>query len=465
MSFLSAKKSDISPLDDEIELTNDISTQLPLLMSHKNHSSNSLPNTVHHQHYQNDLHSSPSQLKKVSVAIFYGISSILVIFTNKAVMTYYKFHFFDFLALVQFLCTTTILLMLIITKKVDTIPMINWSICKEILPVSLMFLGNVLCGLGSTKSLNIPMFTALRRFSIMMTMLGEWYLLGTKPSYSVVGSILLMVLGALIAAFYDLTYDFYGYCFVFLNNIFTAFNGVYMKKATVSGKVSKMGVLFYNSLFSAIILSTYFMLEHYYYNQDMLQMIFVGGGENQLTGGSTLAGGTAARRLLSNVLHFADGGRNFLSSPHQVLHSPPPVLTSSSSSPSPMSSIISAAAFGAVSSSGASSASTAALSTFSKVYNFEHWNNSSFLATFVLAASMGAVLNYSIFLCTTINSPLTTAVVGALKNIVTTYIGMIAFNDYTFTLVNFFGINLSVCGSLYYTYMILFKGATGFGNT
>ena len=72
----------------------------------------------------------------------------------------------------------------------------------EVAPISLMFLGNVVFGLGSTKSLNLPMFTALRRFSIFMTMCGEYFVLKKTPSISVVVSVLLMVGGALIAGVY-----------------------------------------------------------------------------------------------------------------------------------------------------------------------------------------------------------------------------------------------------------------------
>eukprot|EP01040_Poterioochromonas_malhamensis_P004877 gene4877-5231_t len=410
MSLSMTKKADITIPSDLEESRSD--------STNENHST-----TIHH-HTSSTTH---SQFMKISTAIFYGISSILVIFTNKAVMTSYQFHFFDFLALIQFIVTTTILLLLILFKKIDTIPVLNLQICREILPVSLMFLGNVLCGLGSTKSLNIPMFTALRRFSIMMTMIGEWYLLGTKPSYSVIGSIVLMMVGALIAALYDLTYDSYGYLLVFLNNIFTALNGVYMKKAAISGKVSKMGVLFYNSLFSAMILSFYFLIEHYYYYPNTFNYFLSGESMTSLSSSSSSSSS-------SSVIAFTESADSRLVMATQA-------ATTSSVITSPP------------------------LSTLEKVYEYDHWGNPYFLSTFILAASMGSVLNYSIFLCTTTNSALTTAVVGALKNIITTYIGMIAFSDYTFTWVNFIGINLSVCGSLYYTYMILFKGATGFGNT
>lgn len=59
-----------------------------------------------------------------------------------------------------------------------------------------------------------------------------------------------------------------------------------------------------------------------------------------------------------------------------------------------------------------------------KVKQFEHWGQPDFLLAFFLASAMGSILNYSIFLCTLYNSALTTTVVGCLKNVLTTYIGV-----------------------------------------
>ncbi len=308
-----------------------------------------------------------------------------------------------------------------------------------------MFLGNVICGLGSTKSLNLPMFTALRRFSILFTMIGEWCFLNSKPSAGVVFSIFMMVGGALLAAVYDLSYDTSGYTLVFCNNVFTTLNGVWMKKASLSGKCSKMGVLFYNSLFSAVFMCAYFLVEHLCisYHVD-----------------PTLSGEVVSNLFASSAAAIAET----TPSRHLAVAVASSALLNAATSSAGALAAGSLPAQQVVSAAGAVAVEVLRESTLTSVFKFELLADWRFLVMFVLAASMGSILNYSIFVCTTVNSALTTAVVGALKNVATTYIGMMVFADYSFSWVNFFGINISIAGSLYYTYITIFKGATGFGG-
>ena len=206
---------------------------------------------------------------KVFAACFYGICSIAVIFTNKAILTNYQFPYFNFLATVQFCVTIFVISVLVMLGRIQ-VPYLTIDICKQIIPISLMFLANIICGLGSTKSLNLPMFTALRRFSILFTMIAEWCYLNCRPSTPILWSVVFMVggasliifrysvrnthvltlflshttsfmsftrpkftfsliflsqiiphPGACIAALYDLSFDVMGYTFIFLNNLFT----------------------------------------------------------------------------------------------------------------------------------------------------------------------------------------------------------------------------------------------------
>jgi solute carrier family 35 protein len=478
------------------------------------------------------------QREKLFSAIFYGISSILVIFTNKWLMTTFNFPYFKFVAAVQFITTSIILLILAVCKKVD-IPWLTPQIFREIMPVSLMFLGNVLCGLGSTKSLNIPMFTALRRFSILMTMLGEWWFLNQVPATSVVVSVGLMVGGAGVAALYDLAYDATGYTMVFFNNVFTAMNGVWMRKAAMSGKCSKMGVLFYNSLFSGIMMLLYFVAEHRYY-ADMQAFPIQTSGIMSLGSlitnplSSSAAENSAQppnRHLLSGPSMAHPQGDSYMSDLYHSVESrltrqlragehdfdavvsiPPPneqeggtavlrqrdiphsvteaEMAATKARLSALNNQInqeihrytllkqeSAVSDKKLRGSGPALKAEAALdggaeaaavskdaegddgvyvSTITQVTTFNGWGDWKFVAMLLVTCCMGSVLNYAIFLCTTKNSALTTAVVGTLKNVVTSYIGMVVFTDYAFTWVNFIGINISIVGSIYYT-MITMK--------
>ena len=78
------------------------------------------------------------------------------------------------------------------------------------------------------------MFTVLRRFSIWMTMIAEQIFLSIKQPFISQASVYLMVLGAIIAASDDLTFNFFGYAFLTWNNIFTAAQGVVMKQKLVN---------------------------------------------------------------------------------------------------------------------------------------------------------------------------------------------------------------------------------------
>jgi solute carrier family 35 protein len=67
------------------------------------------------------------------------------------------------------------------------------------------------------------------------------------------------------------------------------------------------------------------------------------------------------------------------------------------------------------------------------------------------------MLQYAIFICTYHNSALTTTVIGCLKNVLTTYMGMLFLSDYVFSLKNFVGVNVSILGSILYIYTVTNK--------
>ncbi|XP_067646148.1 UDP-sugar transporter UST74c-like [Eurosta solidaginis] len=290
--------------------------------------------------------------KKVGSALFYGLSSFMITVVNKTVLTSYMFPSFLFLSLGQL---TAAIVVLGIGRRIRLVsfPPLKRNTFLKIFPLPLIFLGNMMFGLGGTKELSLPMFAALRRFSILMTMMLEMKILGARPSVAIQISVYAMIAGALLAASDDLSFNMKGYTFVMITNALTASNGVYVKKKLDTSEIGKYGLMFYNSLFMLM---------------PALLFTFITGDLEQ-------------------------------------------------------------------------------------TLNYNQWENPFFVLQFLMSCFMGFILSYSTILCTQYNSALTTTIVGCLKNICVTYLGMFIGGDYIFSWLNCIGINISVFASLLYTYI------------
>ncbi|XP_036042601.1 UDP-N-acetylglucosamine/UDP-glucose/GDP-mannose transporter isoform X2 [Onychomys torridus] len=240
----------------------------------------------------------PSRLVRLLSALFYGTCSFLIVLVNKALLTTYGFPSPIVLGIGQ-MATTIMILYVSKLNKIIHFPDFDKRIPGKLFPLPLLYVGNHISGLSSTSKLSLPMFTVLRKFTIPLTLLLEAIILGqglllnmeftywlegwpassriclfllprlvlfgqdfqeswsselTLKQYSlnIILSVLAIVLGAFIAAGSDLAFNLEGYIFVFLNDIFTAANGVYTKQKMDPKELGKYGVLFYNACFMII---------------------------------------------------------------------------------------------------------------------------------------------------------------------------------------------------------------------
>ncbi|KAM9744547.1 nucleotide sugar transporter SLC35D2 [Menidia menidia] len=192
-----------------------------------------------------------SGLLKFSSAVFYAGSSFLITVVNKTVLTSFRFPSYLCLGIGQMI-TTIVVLYVAKANKTVQFQDFDRSIFLKIFPLPLFYIGNHVTGLGSTKKLSLPMFTVLRKFTILMTMVLEGLILRKTFPRNIIYSVVAIVFGAIVAASSDLAFDVEGYTFILLNDAFTAASGVYTKKKLGDQGLGKYGVLFYNALIIVI---------------------------------------------------------------------------------------------------------------------------------------------------------------------------------------------------------------------
>ncbi|XP_011381775.1 UDP-N-acetylglucosamine/UDP-glucose/GDP-mannose transporter isoform X2 [Pteropus vampyrus] len=249
----------------------------------------------------------PSGVAQLLSALFYGTCSFLIVLVNKALLTTYSFPSPVVLGIGQMAATIMILYVSKLNKIIH-FPDFDKKIIVKLFPLPLFYIGNHISGLSSTSKLSS-----------------------------------------------DLAFNLEGYIFVFLNDIFTAANGVYTKQKMDPKELGKYGVLFYNASFMII-----------------------------------------------------------------------PTLIFSIST-----------------------------GDLQQATEFNQWKNVLFIIQFLLSCFLGFLLMYSTVLCSYYNSALTTAVVGAIKNVSIAYIGMLVGGDYIFSVLNFVGLNICMAGGLRYSFLTL----------
>jgi len=90
---------------------------------------------------------------------------------------------------------------------------------------------------------------------------------------------------------------------------------------------------------------------------------------------------------------------------------------------------------------------------FTPVTNYPQLYSFDFLMCFMSNLVLGCLLNYSMFLCTTVNSALTTTVIGQLKNVISVVLGFILLGGVQVNGINVAGLALNSLGGIYYSYV------------
>jgi hypothetical protein len=149
---------------------------------------------------------SASPYAPAAAAWSYGLISIAITLFNKSVLSSYGYDAPMTLTLLQSVVTVVCLEFMKWRGWVEY-PDFSWRMARRVAPLSFVFIAYVVVSLISLGKVNVPMFTALRRVTIVFIMVEEYFLLGITPSRAVVQTVMVMCLGAAIAGWNDLTFD------------------------------------------------------------------------------------------------------------------------------------------------------------------------------------------------------------------------------------------------------------------
>jgi len=193
------------------------------------------------------MQTDPVLVKGILCSLFYGVVSISITLFNKMVLSGYGFDYPNIMTLCQMSFSLTMLYVMRFLGLAQFTGF-EFATAKQVLPLTLSFLGMVLTGLSSLGHLTVPMFDALRRSTTLITLLGQWKFLGQKPNPGVRWSIYVMVGGAAVAATFDLSFDLLGYTLVLVNCFLTASYLLFISKFSKS--LNTWALLYYCNLMS-----------------------------------------------------------------------------------------------------------------------------------------------------------------------------------------------------------------------
>ncbi|KAL5850620.1 hypothetical protein ACOSQ4_008633 [Xanthoceras sorbifolium] len=210
--------------------------------------------------------SSAMTTKGVYAAISYMACAVLLVMFNKAALSSFNFPCVNVITLIQMLCSCSILYAMkcgriisftaVEPKGITYNPanLVPFKTLIKTLPLALSYLLYMLLTMEAVRGINVPMYTTLRRTTVAFTMMVEYFLTGQKHSPPVVGSVGIIILGALIAGARDLSFDAYGYAVVFTANICTAIYLASIARIGKSSGLNSFGLMWCNGIICAPIL-------------------------------------------------------------------------------------------------------------------------------------------------------------------------------------------------------------------
>ncbi|PRP76350.1 hypothetical protein PROFUN_15266 [Planoprotostelium fungivorum] len=185
------------------------------------------------------------------------IVSIAITFFNKAVYQY------DFNAQ-YFLTFGQMVLSMIFLESLRFFGFLTYENFKfetakkgliQLFTLALFFFAMVTTGLSGLKYVSVPMFSALRRFTTLVVIAAQYFFLKKTVPQDELWSVNLMVIGAVVASYGDITFDPWGYGLITLNCVTTAIYLVIINQKSTETGLNSFALMYYNNILSLPVIA------------------------------------------------------------------------------------------------------------------------------------------------------------------------------------------------------------------
>ncbi|KDO21535.1 hypothetical protein SPRG_13344 [Saprolegnia parasitica CBS 223.65] len=198
----------------------------------------------------------PTTSMAVVSCLVYSLMSNAMVLANRYIVgaKYYNFAEKSFVILAQAVIGV---LVLEAAKARGLIQYENFSMetAKRWAPVTAFFVAMLYTGTLATAGLPIHIVTVFKNVTNLIIVFGEYRLFGEKVGPMVLGSLAVMLMGAILTSYSDVggkpnASTLMGYFWMLMNCLSTAAYVLYMRYATSGStlKLSKFGMAFYNNI-------------------------------------------------------------------------------------------------------------------------------------------------------------------------------------------------------------------------
>lgn len=199
------------------------------------------------------------RFRQIVAALSYATVSICMTLANKAIAVGFDGPWG--LILIQNFIATVILMSAVYFKVTD-VPYSQEKV-KILLPLNVLFVLMLFTSMSALKYLAVPMITIFKNCTNILIVAGDYYLYGNPVTTAVVGALGLMLTGAVLAGYYDLSFNFLGYFWMIMNCCVTAGYTLYVKRAKKESQLSPTGMSLYNNALSVPVILTWLVIDKY----------------------------------------------------------------------------------------------------------------------------------------------------------------------------------------------------------